>query len=130
MVPVADVVTALPAQWCAKAADLEAWGAAGSAQTLRRAAAELTAALDAVAGELLPLERAAEVSGYNADSLRRMAREGKLKPERRGRRLFFRAGDLPIKPPEPAAEVDGPRLVGYDPIADARMVARQRQHGA
>ena len=82
-----------------------------------------------MAGELVTLERAAELSGYNADSLRRMVREKQLRAERHGRRLLFRAGDLPIKPARKDASVDAPRLVGYDPDADARMVARRRQRG-
>lgn len=112
-----------------QAQELRAWGAEGPARALERAADKMEAVLDARAGELLSLEQAAEESGYNAHSLRRMARKGRLKAERRGRRLFFRREDLPRKVSAPTAEVDGPRRVGYDPVADARMVARERQHG-
>jgi hypothetical protein len=45
-----------------------------------------------------------------------MVREERLSAERHGRRLYSHAGDLPTKPPT----VDGPQLVGYDPVADAR----------
>jgi hypothetical protein len=127
--PLAPILASLSQAWRTQAAELRGWGAPGNAETLERAARELEAALDAEAGELLPLERAAEVSGYNADSLRRMAREKKLPVQHKGRRLYFRAGDLPRKPPEPASTIDGPQLVGYDPLADARMVARERQRG-
>ena len=113
-----------------QAQELRGWGAEGPARALERAAEKIEAVLDARAGELLPLARAAEESGYNRDSLRRMARNGRLKAERRGRQLFFRREDLPRKTPERTAEVDGPQPMGYDPLADARMVARQRQHGA
>jgi hypothetical protein len=112
-----------------QAQELCSWGAEGPARALERAADRIEAILDAAEGELLPLARAAEESGYNRDSLRRMARKGRLKSERRGRELFFRREDLPRKTPERTAEVDGPRPVGYDPLADARMVARQRQRG-
>jgi len=124
--PLTPALASLAALWRAEATEArERYAAEGAARSLERCALALESALDAQAGELLPLERAADLSGYNADSLRRMAREGKLPTERRGRRLYFRAGDLPRKPPE----VDGPRLVGYDPVADARMVAGKRQHG-
>src|SRR2546425_13162921 len=47
---------------------------------------------------LLGLEDAAARSGYSSDHLRRLHRLGKLPARRDGRRLFFRAGDLPKKP--------------------------------
>lgn len=119
----------LAASWRLRAQELRTWGAFGNAETLERAATELTASLDSMAGELVTLEQAAELSGYNADSLRRMVREKKLHAVRRGRRLYFRAGDLPRKPVDQAFGVDAPHLVGYDPLADARMVARRRRHG-
>jgi hypothetical protein len=44
---------------------------------------------------------------------------GRLPARRDGRRLFFRAGDLPRK----TSVVDVRPLRAYDPIADARRVA-------
>ncbi|HEX5409182.1 MAG TPA: hypothetical protein VFW89_05375 [Gemmatimonadaceae bacterium] len=121
----APALESLAAQWRAQAAELRSWGGDSPAKALERAAKELDAALEQEQGVLLPLAAAADVSGYAADSLRHLARAGKLTAVRRGRRLFFRAGDLPRKPPP----VDGPALVGYDPRADARLVAGQRQQG-
>src|SRR2546425_5190523 len=43
------------------------------------------------------LQEAAELSGYSGDHLRRLARDGVLNAHRRGRRLYFRRGDLPRK---------------------------------
>src|SRR5579859_3840136 len=67
---------------------------------------------------LLGLDDAAVRSGYSSDHLRRLHRLGKLPARRDGRRLFFRAGDLPKK----LSGVDGQRIKAYDPIADARRV--------
>jgi hypothetical protein len=124
-----SAVESLANIWQADAANYRSVAAEGAARALERAAADLRAALAAEADQLVPLERAAEISGYSPDSLRRMVRGRNLHAVRRGRRLYFRAGDLPRKPPEKALGVDAPHLVQYDPIADARMVARERQSG-
>jgi len=68
---------------------------------------------------LLGLQEAAKYSGYSTDHLRRLNHQGKLPARRDGRRLFFRAGDLPRKP----ARFDNKPILGYDPVADARRVA-------
>jgi hypothetical protein len=73
----------------------------------------------------LALTDAARVSGYSADHLRRLYREGKLRGRRLGRRLLFRSADLPKKP-EPLA-TGGP--AAYDPLADARQVATRLHAG-
>jgi hypothetical protein len=119
----------LLAAWHAEVQLLRTWGAAANADTLERAAVQLKAALEDEGGQLVPLDRAADISGYSPDSLRRMVRKEKLHAVRRGRRLYVHVGDLPRKPPEKAFGVDAPHHVQYDPIADARMVARERQHG-
>ena len=74
---------------------------------------------------LLGLQDAAARSGYSTDHLRRLHRRGKLPARRDGRRLFFRAGDLPRKP----NVVDVRPLRAYDPIADARRVATRTSSG-
>jgi hypothetical protein len=75
---------------------------------------------------LLSLAEAAAYSGYSSDHLRRLVREGKLVPAaRRGRRLFFRAADLPKKP----VVVDAALRTLYDASAHARQVANRRSHG-
>ena len=70
---------------------------------------------------ILSLESAAAESGYSKDHLRRLARQGRIIPIRRGRRLSFRRGDLPRKPP-----VDPATPTSYDGVADARQVAVRR----
>jgi hypothetical protein len=73
----------------------------------------------------LDLSAAASVSGYSGDHLRRLVRIGRLPAFKRGGKLFFRAGDLPLKP----RTVDETLGVAYDPVADARQVAAQRIRG-
>jgi hypothetical protein len=116
----------LAQRWRTQAEDLRRWGAAGHAETLERAASELEQALASQGEEHVGLEEAAVMSGYSRDSLRRLVREGRLRASRRGRRLLFLIADLPKKAP---LSVDGPRLAGYDPRADARSVAGRRAHG-
>src|SRR2546430_9814355 len=74
---------------------------------------------------LLGLHDAATRSGYSSDHLRRLHRLGKLPARRDGRRLFFRAGDLPKKP----NVVDARPVRAYDPVADARRVATRTSSG-
>jgi excisionase family DNA binding protein len=74
----------------------------------------------------LTLEEASNLSGYSEDHLRRLVRENRLPSLRRGRRLFFRAGDLPRK----SNRIDRHGTEAYDPIADARQVAARRNPGA
>ncbi len=73
----------------------------------------------------LNLGEAALESGYSSDHLRRLARLGKLRAYRRGRRLYFRRADLPKK----LRNVDGLRPGRYDPVADARRVATRTSSG-
>ena len=74
---------------------------------------------------LLSLPDATTRSGYSSDHLRRLHRLGKLPARRDGRRLFFRAGDLPKKP----SVVDARPVRAYDPISDARRVATRTSSG-
>src|SRR5438034_11348332 len=81
--------------------------------------ADFEAVITAEDEALLGLQDAAARSGYSSDHLRRLHRRGTLPARRDGRRLFFRAGDLPKKP----RVVDAQPVRAYDPIADARRVA-------
>src|SRR5947209_6054024 len=74
---------------------------------------------------LLGLQDAATRSGYSTDHLRRLHRLGKLPARRDGRRLFFRAGDLPKK----VTVVDARPVRAYDPHADAQRVATRTSLG-
>ncbi|MBI4502808.1 MAG: hypothetical protein HY700_16810 [Gemmatimonadetes bacterium] len=76
----------------------------------------------------LSLDEASQATGYSPDHLRRMARLGRLTAFRRGRRLFFRAADLPRKP----HRVDSTGDSSYDVDADARHLVTvwRRRKGA
>jgi hypothetical protein len=121
----APALESLPAAWRARAAELRIYGAESPAVAWERAADELERVVAAAADQLLPLEEASQASGYSTDHLRRLVRQGALGCTRRGRRLYFRAADLPRRP----VAVDAADLGGYDPAADARRVAGMRAHG-
>jgi len=91
----------------------------------RQVLADFEAVLTAEDEALLGLHDAAARSGYSSDHLRRLHRLGKLAARRDGRRLFFRAGDLPKKP----TVVDARPVRAYDPRADARRVATRTSLG-
>ena len=80
--------------------------------------ADFDAVIRAEDDRLLSLADASEASGYCADHLRRLYRQGVLPGERRGRRIFFRSADLPKKPESERMQSFG----RYDPVADARQV--------
>jgi hypothetical protein len=84
----------------------------------REVLADFEAVINAEDDRLLGLADAAEASGYCADHLRRLYRQGVLPGERRGRRIFFRSADLPKKPKSERMQ----SLGRYDPVADARQV--------
>ncbi len=66
-------------------------------ELLEDRAAELETALQQQDGELLTLTQAAEVSGYSADHLGRLVREGALPNRGRLNAPKVRRGDLPRK---------------------------------
>ena len=124
--PTSPALSELAAAWRSRAADLRRWASAeGGARALEQAADELETALATAGDELVGLEIASSASGYSADHLRRLARDGEVPSIRRGRRLFFRRADLPRKP----ASIDAALRLGYDAVADARRVAARRTRG-
>ena len=106
-------------RWRARRDELARLGAqVDGAKFCDEVLADVEAMLTSEDEALLGLREAAVRSGYSADHLRRLHRLGKLPARRDGRRLFFRAGDLPRK------LVDEAHLrQAYDPVADARQVA-------
>jgi len=113
-------------KWRARRDELARLGAqVDGAKLCDEALADFDAVITAEDEALLGLHDAAARSGYSSDHLRRLHRLGKLPARRDGRRLFFRAGDLPKKP----NIVDVRPLRAYDPIADARRVATRTSPG-
>ena len=118
-------VEALVQQWRDHAALFRRYRQVPLADWLEDRAAELGAALQTQDEELVTLSEAARISHFSSDHLRRLHRQGKLTAMRKGRRLFFRVGDLPRKP----TLVDDQPRGEYDPSAHARQVAIRRPHG-
>src|SRR5712691_5900058 len=113
-------------RWRARRDELARLGAqVDGAKLCDEVLADVDALLTSEDEALLGLRDAATRSGYSSDHLRRLHRLGKLSARRDGRRLFFRAGDLPKK----ATVVDAQPLRAYDPIADARRVATRTSLG-
>ena len=113
-------------RWRARRDELARLGAhVDGAKLCDEVLADFEAVITAEDEALLSLHDAAARSGYSSDHLRRLHRLGKLPARHDGRRLFFRAGDLPKKP----NVVDVRPLRAYDPHADARRVATRTSRG-
>lgn len=114
----------LPAAWRSRAIELRAWAAAeGAAAALEGAAVQLEAALRHADDELLTLTEAAAVSGYSADHLGRLVRDGTIRNAGRPNAPRIRRGDLPVKPSAQLASAAPPL---YDPQTDARTLLSRR----
>ena len=87
----------LPDEWRALASQQRRLGADAQARILEFCADELTAAFHGAGEELLSLHRAAHESGYSADHLGRMIREGRIPNSGRKAKPLIRRKDLPVK---------------------------------
>lgn len=88
----------LPGMWRQRAELFRRHGAEPQARTCEELASELESVLHGAGLELLTLARAASVSGYSADYLGRMIREGRLASYGRKNAPRVRRCDLPLKP--------------------------------
>jgi hypothetical protein len=113
--------------WREDVQTLQAFGAESQAVAVQRCADDLERALDAGDGELLTLEQAARISGYSADHLGRLIRQGSLRNVGRPRAPRLRRGDLPRKAPGLPLQSIGQHLVGADPRQVARAVVTSRE---
>jgi hypothetical protein len=103
----------------AKAAELrESFGDEARARTLEWAVKSIEDALRARESQPLTLTEASLRSGYSADHLARLLRQGKLPNAGRRGAPRIRAGDLPVRQHQNDVAVV-PRTE-YDPITDAR----------
>jgi len=91
-----ETASDLPGHWRHRASDLEAFAPAAAA-AFREAAETLEATLMRAADELLNLEQAAVVSGFSADHLGRLVRDGRIPNRGRPNAPRVRRGDLPKK---------------------------------
>lgn len=103
----------LPEEWRTLAAQQRRFGAEAQARILEYCADELWGVLRAADDELLTLHRASEQSGYTADHLGRLIREGKLPNAGRKARPLIRRKDLPIKPARQLADGANDSETGY-----------------
>ena len=88
----------LPDQWRALAAQQRRFGAEPQARILEHCADELWRTLQHDQDEPLSLREAAEESGYSADHLARLIREGKVHNAGRKARPRIRRRELPVRP--------------------------------
>ena len=111
-----EPVSDLPAPWRARADELEPYAPAAAA-AFRTAAAELEAALQATADELLPPAESSTASGLSKRRLRELEAEGKLKNYGRRGRPLYRAADLPRR-------LRGGDASGFDPHKHVAEIVR------
>jgi len=96
---VAMVIAGLPVEWKSRAMKLRRWaGASDAARAWEAAAEELEAALTGEEDDLLDLPSASFVSGYSADHLGRLVRQGRIPNAGRRNAPRIRTSDLPRKP--------------------------------
>lgn len=109
-------IAELPSAWLEEAVRMERYGASAQARVLKECANDLERAMKAVADRLLSLSEAADASGYSADHLGRLVRQGRIPNVGRRNKPLVREGDLPRR----AAKLDAQSKRNYDPKTDAR----------
>lgn len=105
----------LPDEWRALAAQQRRLGADAQARILDFCADDLTASFARAGDELLSLRSAAQESGYSADHLARLLREGKIPNSGRKAKPLIRRRDLPQKARKRKEEPCVSDLSGYVP---------------
>ena len=83
--------------WRGQAETLRAYGANGAATAVEQCATDLEEALDRLSSETLTLGEAADATGYSADHIGRMVREGTIPNVGRKGAPRVRRSDLPNK---------------------------------
>ena len=106
----------LTTQWRDHATTLREYGAEAQADTLERCAAELDDGVGAWSSETLTLQEAAGLSGYSADHIGRLVREGAIPNAGRAGAPRIARGDLPrrsgaVATVGPIHEIDRTQIV-------------------
>ena len=127
-------VADLTARWREEATLLRSRGAEVQAAVLEQCAAELATAIRECESEVLSLEKASVISGYSADHLGRLIREGKLPNAGRPNAPRLLRRDVPRKAGQLPRErvphvVAGADPSSYDPMTDARSLVSRRKGG-
>lgn len=89
---------ALADEWREEAERLRQYGADAQATAVESCAVELEERVAAIQQQTLTPEEAAEESGYSADHIRRLVREGKVPNAGDDSAAKIRRRDLPLKP--------------------------------
>src|SRR5215212_9098784 len=105
----------LPDHWRALAKQQRRLGADAQARILDFCADDLTASFGRAGDALLSLRSAAQESGYSADHLARLLREGKIPKSGRKAKPLIRRRDLPQKARNRKEEPCVSDLSGYVP---------------
>src|SRR6185436_11603020 len=105
----------LPDEWRALAAQQRRLGADAQARILDLCADELSAAITRGGDERLSLARAAQESGYSAEHLARLVREGTIPNSGRKAKPLIRRRDLPQKTRKRREDSSLSRPSGYVP---------------
>ena len=109
-----DPFAALRARWEAEAATLRRRGASAHADLLDSVLADFDAAQTMQDAEACTLAEAARISGYTADHLGRLVKDGTLRNVGRPRAPRVRLTDLPRKPDLAGAPRQIARLTALD----------------
>ena len=109
----------LATRWRSTADNLRKYGAGEAAATLVACATELEEACQDAHGQVLTLREAAELSGYSADHLGRLIRDGTLANAGRKGTPRIALKDLPMKANGTAMEVAMEPPLGDIPSATA-----------
>lgn len=132
-----DTLLALHGRWRQKAELFRQHGHEATARAYELCSTELEEALCAGEDELLDLQEAAKASGYSADHLGRLLREGRIPNAGRRHAPRIRRGDLPKRPdttplrPEQSratlqAGTRGASDVSFERIAREALVSKRR----
>ncbi len=117
------------AAWHEEANRLDKLGCSQAAATLRVAAAELEADVRSWEDDLLSLAEASQFSGYSADHLGRLVRDGKIPNAGRQNAPRIRRGKLPYKALLPARRTND-QIPGASKEQIARSIVDAAEGGA
>src|SRR3989442_5058640 len=117
------------AKWAARRAEWEKLGALVSgAKMCEEFIADFENVLTSHDEAVLNTNQAAAMTGYSRAQLLRQYKEGRLRGHKKGKHVFFRAGDLPRKPKSgkaTAAVTIVPPVVDEETRASARRLAER-----
>src|SRR5881392_429563 len=115
------------AKWAARRAEWEKLGALVSgAKMCEEFIADFENVLTSHDEAVLNTNQAAAMTGYSRAQLLRQYKEGRLRGHKKGKHVFFRAGDLPRKPRGGRLAVPAPMsVVDEEARAGARIFAER-----